>query len=135
MNVYKYVQEKEFKIDPKAIKMATKWVVTNKDTHKHTKPTINVRFVGREFADDAKKGGAVCRNARASRVAVFGLQTCSRRCASRSPCRRDELKRRLQKWRALRPTCIDVKAEDPTDQHDGVTAKLVGSLYGTRAAP
>ena len=90
MNVYKDVQEKEFKLDPKAIKMGTKWVVTNKDTHKHTKPTINVRFVGREFADDARKGGAVCRNARASSVAVLGLQTYSRRCASRSPCRRDE---------------------------------------------
>ena len=33
MNVYKDAQEKEFKLDPKAIKMGTKWVVTDKDTH------------------------------------------------------------------------------------------------------
>ena len=37
--------------------------------------------------------------------------------------------------RARRSIFIDVPTEDPWSQLDGVFAKLVGSLYGTRDAP
>ena len=44
----------EFKRDPKATKIGTKWDVTNTSTK--TKPLIKARLVGKEFADDTKKG-------------------------------------------------------------------------------
>ena len=37
--------------------------------------------------------------------------------------------------RARRPIFIDVPAEDPRSQEEGMLAKLIGSLYGTRDAP
>ena len=41
----------------------------------------------------------------------------------------------LRYGRPRRPIFIEVPAEDPRSQLDGVLAKLVGSLYGTRDAP
>ena len=74
--IYEIVSKKEeFKRDPEAIKIGTKWVVTNKSTK--TKPMIKARLVGKEFADDTKKGElAVCRHARASRAAALSVRTC-----------------------------------------------------------
>ena len=54
LKVYETVSEEEFKRDPQAIKIGTKLVVTNKGTK--TKPMIKARLVGKEFADDTKKG-------------------------------------------------------------------------------
>ena len=54
LKVHEIVSEEEFKRDPKAIKIGTKWVVTNIGTK--TKPMIKARLVGKEFADDTKKG-------------------------------------------------------------------------------
>ena len=54
LKVYEVVKEEEFRNDPRAIKIGTKWVITNKGTK--TKPMIKARFVGKEFADDTKKG-------------------------------------------------------------------------------
>ena len=51
LKVYKIVKEEEFK--PKAIKIGTKWVGTNKGTE--TRPMIKARLVEKEFADDTKK--------------------------------------------------------------------------------
>ena len=46
--------EEDFKHDPQAIKIGTERDVTNKGTK--TKPMIKARLVGKEFADDTKKG-------------------------------------------------------------------------------
>ena len=53
LKVYEVVDRKEFENDPAAIKIGTKWVVTNKGTK--VNPMIKARFVGKEFADDTKK--------------------------------------------------------------------------------
>ena len=76
LKIYEIVSEKEeVKRDPEAIKIGTKWVVTNKGTK--TKPMIKARLLGKEFADDTKKGElAVCRHARASGAVVLGVETC-----------------------------------------------------------
>ena len=54
LKVYEIVSEEEFKRDPEAIKIGTKWVVAIKGTK--TKPMIKARMVGKEFDDDTKKG-------------------------------------------------------------------------------
>ena len=54
LKFYEIVEEEEFKRDPKPIKIGTKWDKTNKGTK--TKPKIKARLVGKEFADDTKKG-------------------------------------------------------------------------------
>ena len=76
LKIYDIVSEKEeFKRDPEPIKIGTKWIVTNKGTK--TKPTIQPPLVGKEFADDTKKGElAVCRHARSSRPVVLSVETC-----------------------------------------------------------
>ena len=53
LKVYEIVKEKEFERDPKAIKIGSKWVLTNKSTK--TEPMIKARMVGKEFADETKK--------------------------------------------------------------------------------
>ena len=53
LKVYEIVSEEELKRDPEAIKIGTKWVVTNKGTK--TKPMIKAWLVGKEFDDDTKK--------------------------------------------------------------------------------
>ena len=54
VKVYEIVKEKEFNPDPKAMKIGTKWDVTNKGTKKN-KHVIKARLVGMEFADDTRK--------------------------------------------------------------------------------
>ena len=54
LKVCEIVKEEELKRDPKAIKIGTKWVVTNEGTK--TKPMVRARLVGKEFADHTKKG-------------------------------------------------------------------------------
>ena len=54
MRVYEIVKKEEFKRDPKAVKIGTMWLVTNKS--KKIKSMIKARLVVKEFADDTKKG-------------------------------------------------------------------------------
>ena len=54
LKVHEIVSEAEFQRDPQTIKIGTKWVVTNTSTK--AKPMIKARLVGKEFADDTKKG-------------------------------------------------------------------------------
>ena len=75
LKVYEIANEEEFKRDPKAIKIGTNWVVTNKGTK--TKPMIKACLVGKEFADETKKRGLLARTPRlpALRYSVTKLAT------------------------------------------------------------
>ena len=75
LKVYEIVNEEEFKRDPKALKIGIMWVVTKK-RHKgqtHDQSPLGVKGNCRRH----KEGRAVCRNARTSRAAVFGVQVCN----------------------------------------------------------
>ena len=75
LKVYGIVKEEEFKRDTKAIKIGTKWMVTNKGTN--TKPMIKARLVGKEFADDTKKGELFARTPGLRALRVLSVQACN----------------------------------------------------------
>ena len=73
LKVYEVVKEEEFKCDPKATKIGTKWVVTNEGTK--TKPIIKARLVERRLPMTPRRRSCWQeRQARASCAAVLGVQ-------------------------------------------------------------
>ena len=94
------------------------------------------RFVGKEFADDTKKGELFSGTPGlpALRYLVSKLATYSHGEA-RSSVAFVDVKSAFLYGRARRPFFIEVPAEDPRSQEEGMLAKLIGSLYGTRDAP
>ena len=113
-------QGRGFKRDPKAIKIGTKWVVTNCGTE--------ARLVEKEFADTTKKGELFAGTPwlPALRCSVSKLAT----------NKRGEERKCVGVMNAKSASIIiEVPTENPRSQLDEVLAKLVGSLQGTRDAP
>ena len=135
LKVYEIIKEEEFKRDPQAIKIGTKLVVTNNGTK--TKPMTMGALVGKEYADDTKRvelfAGTPGLPALRYLVSKLATTTCGeeRKCA-----RVMDVTSVLLYGRFRRPILHRGSLrEDPRRQLDGVLAKKVESLYGTRDAP
>ena len=108
--------------------------MTNKGTK--TNPMIKAPLVGKEFADDTKKGelfaGTPGLPALRYLVSTLATNTCdeARRCVGVV-----EVKSAFSHGPTRRPNFIKVPTEDPGSKLHGVSAKVVGSLCGTRDAP
>ena len=132
--LYVYMIVIEFKSDAKAIKTGTKVVVTKKGIM--TKPMIKARLVEKEFADETRKGElfAGTPGPSAPRYLVFKFAT--NMCGEERKCVGVmDVKSVFLHGRARRHIFIEVPMEDPRSQLDGVLAKVVGSLCGTRDVP
>ena len=135
LQVYEIDNEEGFKRDPQAIKIGTKWMVTNKGTK--SEPMTMGALVGKEYADDTKRvelfAGTPGRPALRYLVSKLATTTCGeeRKCA-----RVMDVTSALLYGRFRRPILHrGSQREDPRSQLDGVLAKKVESLYGTRDAP
>ena len=136
LNFYEVVNEEEFKRDPKATKIGTKWDVTNKSTK--TKPMIKPAWWRKSSPTTPRRGRAVCRNARASRAAVLSVQACNQQMRGRTliMCGSDGREKCFLLWPGL---------DDPFSSMFPQKTQRVswmeyqqmwwGSLYGTRDAP
>ena len=97
---------------------------------------IKARLVGKEFADDTKKGELFAGTPGLPLLRYSVSKRATNKCSEERECvGAMDVKNAFLYGRARRPIFIEVPAEDPRSQLDGVLAKLVGSLYGTRDAP
>ena len=134
LKVCQYVMEELFRNDPMAIKIGIKWVITNKVAK--TKLMSKAQFVGKELEDDIEKGELFAGTLRlpALRYSVSKLAT-HRRGEARHSVAVMNVKSAFLYGRPRHPNFIDVIAEDPKSQEEGVLPKWVGTLFATRNAP